>query len=87
MPDYRELVEFIVSRLVTDPDGVKVESGTDDRGVTEISIRVSPEDVGRVIGKRGATINAIRLLAKAAAVKVNDRVEVDIIEDRQDQED
>ncbi|MDD3390511.1 MAG: KH domain-containing protein, partial [Synergistaceae bacterium] len=38
-------------------------------------------DVGRVIGKRGATINAIRLLAKAAAVKVNDRVNVDIIED------
>ncbi len=34
-----------------------------------------------MIGKRGATINAVRLLAKAAAVKVNDRVDVDIVED------
>ncbi|MBQ9574563.1 MAG: KH domain-containing protein, partial [Synergistaceae bacterium] len=39
------------------------------------------EDVGRVIGKRGATINAIRLLAKAAAVKAGERVDVDIVED------
>ncbi len=81
MPDYRELVEFIVRRLVTTPDSVQVESRTDDHGVSSVSIRVAPEDVGRVIGKRGATINAIRLLAKAAAVKVNDRVDVDIIED------
>jgi len=81
MPDYRELVEFIVRRLVTTPDSVQVESRTDDHGVASVSIRVAPEDVGRVIGKRGATINAVRLLAKAAAVKVNDRVDVDIIED------
>jgi hypothetical protein len=81
MPDYRELVEFIVRRLVTDPDSVRVNAETDDRGVTAVTIRVAPDDVGRVIGKRGATINAVRLLAKAAAVKVNDRVDVDIIED------
>ncbi len=81
MPDYRELVEFIVRRLVTQPDEVHVSEQTDERGVTAITIRVAPEDVGRVIGKRGATINAIRLVAKASAVKVNDRVDVDIVED------
>ena len=81
MPDYRELVEFIVRRLVTDPDSVRVEAETDDRGVTAVTIHVAQDDVGRVIGKRGATINAVRLLAKAAAVKVNDRVDVDIVED------
>ncbi|MGI6253564.1 MAG: KH domain-containing protein [Aminivibrio sp.] len=81
MPDYRELVDFIVRRLVTNPDEVRVEAETDDRGVTAVTIRVAPDDVGRVIGKRGGTINSIRLLAKAAAVKVNDRVEVDILED------
>ncbi len=81
MPDYRELVEFVVRRLVTLPDEVKVSEETDERGVTAITIRVAPEDVGRVIGKRGATINAIRLVAKASAVKVNDRVDVDIVED------
>ena len=58
-----------------------ISEQTDERGVTAITIRVAPEDVGRVIGKRGATINAIRLVAKASAVKVNDRVDVDIVED------
>ena len=81
MPDYRELVEFIVRRIVTQPDEVQISEQTDERGVTAITIRVAPEDVGRVIGKRGATINAIRLVAKASAVKVNDRVDVDIVED------
>ena len=44
-------------------------------------IRVAHEDVGRIIGKRGATINAIRLLAKAAAVKAGEKVDVDIVEE------
>jgi len=81
MPDYRELVEFIVKRLVLQPEHVDVSERTDDRGVTAITIRVAREDIGRVIGKKGATINAIRLVAKAAAVKVNDKVDVDISED------
>lgn len=81
MPDYRELVEYIVKRLVLQPEHVDVSERTDDRGVTAITIRVAQEDIGRVIGKKGATINAIRLVAKAAAVKVNDRVDVDISED------
>mgnify|MGYP003587244347 CR=1 FL=1 len=81
MPDYRELVEFVVRRLVTMPDSVQVSSRMDDRGVIRVSIRVAPEDTGRVIGKHGATINSIRLISKAAAVKANDMVDVDILED------
>ncbi len=81
MSDYRELVEFIVRRLVTLPDQVSVTSETGEGDVTLISIRVAAEDVGRVIGKRGGTINSIRLLAKAAAVKENARVDVDIVEE------
>ncbi|NLK19129.1 MAG: KH domain-containing protein, partial [Synergistaceae bacterium] len=54
MPDYKELVDFIVKRLVTNPDEVRVEAETDERGVTAVTIRVAPDDVGRVIGKRGA---------------------------------
>ena len=80
MVNYKELVEFIVKHLVTQPDSVEVEYGEEDGG-SKILIRVAHEDVGRVIGKRGATINAIRLLAKAAAVKAGERVDVDIIED------
>ncbi|MBQ2675657.1 MAG: KH domain-containing protein [Prevotella sp.] len=80
MVNYKELVEFIVKHLVTQPDSVGVESDEAEGG-SKILIRVAHEDVGRVIGKRGATINAIRLLAKAAAVKAGERVDVDIIED------
>ena len=80
MVNYKELVEFIVKHLVTQPDTVEVGCSEEDGG-SKILIRVAHEDVGRVIGKRGATINAIRLLAKAAAVKAGERVDVDIIED------
>ena len=80
MVKYKELVEFVVKHLVTQPDSVEVETSEEDGG-SKILIRVAHEDVGRVIGKRGATINAIRLLAKAAAVKAGERVDVDIIED------
>ena len=80
MVNYKELVEFIVKHLVTQPDSVGVEASEEDGGI-KILIRVAHEDVGRIIGKRGATINAIRLLAKAAAVKAGERIDVDIIED------
>ena len=80
MANYKELVEFIVKYLVTQPDVVSVES-SDGEGGVKVMIRVAHEDVGRIIGKRGATINAIRLLAKAAAVKAGERVDVDIVEE------
>jgi len=80
MANYKELVEFIVKYLVTQPEVVKVESNDGEGGV-KVMIRVAHEDVGRIIGKRGATINAIRLLTKAAAVKAGERVDVDIVEE------
>jgi len=80
MANYKELVEFIVKYLVTQSEAVSVESNDGEGGV-KVMIRVAHEDVGRIIGKRGATINAIRLLAKAAAVKAGERVDVDIVEE------
>ena len=80
MVNYKELVELIVKYLVPPPDAVSVESG-EEENATKVMIRVAHEDVGRIIGKRGATINAIRLLAKAAAVKAGEKVDVDIVEE------
>jgi predicted RNA-binding protein YlqC (UPF0109 family) len=80
MANYKEFVEFIVKYLVTQPEAVNVESNDGEGGI-KVMIRVAHEDVGRIIGKRGATINAIRLLAKAAAVKAGERVDVDIVEE------
>ena len=81
MPDYVDLVDIIVRRLVTKPDDVKVAEDRSDSGAILITIRVAQEDIGRVIGKKGSTINAIRHVAKAASIKSGDKVDVDVEED------
>ncbi len=81
MPDYEELVGFVVRSIVADPDEVEVTSQRNSGGVVKVLIKVSRDDMGRLIGKRGVTINAIRLVAKAAAVKPGEKVDVDILED------
>ena len=80
MANYKELVEFVTKHLVMNPDSVAVECNEED-GEIKVMIRVAHDDIGRIIGKRGATINAIRLIAKASAVKVGEKVNVDIFEE------
>ncbi|MFP4481978.1 MAG: KH domain-containing protein [Thermovirgaceae bacterium] len=81
MPDYEALVGFVVSHIVTKPEEVQITAQRTESGVVNLSVKTAPEDIGRVIGKHGATINAIRLIAKAAAVRPGDKVDVDILED------
>jgi len=81
MPDYVDLVDLIVRRLVTKPEEVKVSEDRSDSGAILITIKVANDDVGRVIGKKGSTINAIRHVAKAASIKSGEKVDVDVEED------
>ncbi|HPD97890.1 MAG TPA: KH domain-containing protein [Synergistales bacterium] len=81
MPDYEELVGYVVKNIVSNPDEVTVTSRRSSGGVVSVSIRVAQDDMGRLIGKRGVTINAIRLVARAAAVKPGEKVDVEILED------
>jgi predicted RNA-binding protein YlqC (UPF0109 family) len=63
----KNVVEYIVSQIVEDTKSVKVDiSDSDDENVT-IEVRTAPEDMGRVIGKRGRVARAIRTVAQAAA--------------------
>ena len=63
----KNVVEFIVSQIVEDTKSVKVDvADSDDENVT-IEVRTSPDDMGRVIGKRGRVARAIRTVAQAAA--------------------
>jgi predicted RNA-binding protein YlqC (UPF0109 family) len=78
MPDYGAIVEYIVRRLVNKPDEVTVTSERNDTGATMVTISTAHDDVGRVIGKHGTTINALRLVAKAASVKPGEKVDVDL---------
>jgi uncharacterized protein len=77
----RDLIEFCVRALVSDPDAVRVEELDTDDG-TVLEVHVAQDDLGRVIGREGRVANAIRTLAKAAAT-ANDagRVMVEIVED------
>jgi|TARA_B100002051_G_scaffold142159_1_gene134793 predicted RNA-binding protein YlqC (UPF0109 family) len=63
----KNVVEYIVTQIVEDTKSVKVEvADADDENVT-IEVRTSPDDMGRVIGKRGRVARAIRTVAQAAA--------------------
>ncbi|MDR1138150.1 MAG: KH domain-containing protein [Synergistaceae bacterium] len=79
MPDYGAIVEYIVRRLVNQPGEVVVTSERNGAGATMVTISTAHDDIGRVIGKLGITINSIRLLAKAASVKPCEKVDVDLL--------
>lgn len=74
-----ELLEFLVRALVEDPEAVVVEELEED-GDLVYEISVAEGDLGRVIGKGGRVANAIRMIAKAAAVRLDRRVVVDILD-------
>lgn len=74
-----ELLETLVKALVEDPEAVKVEEIEED-GDLVYEITVADDDLGRVIGRRGRVANAIRTLAKAAAVRLDRRVIVEILD-------
>ncbi len=75
-----ELVGYLVQGLVAHPEEVEVEEFFDDMG-TVYGVRVHPEDIGRIIGKEGRVANALRQVVKAAAVKANAHVMVEILTD------
>ncbi|MBN2056839.1 KH domain-containing protein [bacterium] len=75
----KSMVESISKLLVECPDQVHVDEVTGSK-TTIINLAVDPGDVGRIIGKNGRTIRALRTLLNAAAVRENKRVVLEIIE-------
>jgi len=73
----RELVDFLVSELVDEPDAVEVIESEDDRGY-RYTVHVAPDDMGKVIGKGGRTAKAIRAVVRAAATRRDTSAYVDI---------
>jgi uncharacterized protein len=76
----RDLLESLVRRLVDHPDRVTVEEFEEDDGTVVLELAVAEDDYGKVIGRGGRTANALRAVVKAAAVKENRRVLVDIVD-------
>lgn len=74
----QQFVEYIVKTLVNNPDKVVVDREIDERGVL-LSLSVDPEDVGRVIGKRGATAQSIRTLLRVLGTKNGARYNLKVV--------
>lgn len=75
----QQFVEFVVKSLVTKPDAVQIERRIDEKGVL-LELTVDPEDLGRVIGKRGATAQSIRTLLRALGTKNDARYNLKIVD-------
>lgn len=74
-----EVLEYLVGALVDDPDAIEISEEDDRRGV-RLQVRVAPDDMGRVIGRRGRIANAIRTLVRAAAADDGVSVDVDFVD-------
>ena len=76
----KELVMYIVKALVDNPDEVTVEE-TMEKDEIILKLKVSQDDVGKVIGKQGRIAKALRTVVKAAAIRENKKVTVEIIKE------
>jgi uncharacterized protein len=76
----RELLVYLAQQLVDEPERVEVEQFEEDDGTLVLELSVADDDYGKVIGRGGRTAQALRTVVKAAAVKDNRRVLIDIVE-------
>ena len=75
-----DLLAYLARALVDDPEQVSVESFEEDDGTLVVELRVAESDTGKVIGRGGRTVSALRTVVKAASVKQNRRVLVDVVD-------
>lgn len=74
----KQLIEYLVKALVDEPDLVIINEVPGEEATT-YEVRVAPDDLGKVIGKQGRIANALRTVAKAAAMKDKKKVYVEIV--------
>jgi hypothetical protein len=84
LPADQEFLQFVVQSLVKNPDAVKIDRKIDEMGVL-LTLTVSPDDMGTVIGRQGNTARAIRTLLRVVGAKNNARVNLKLEEPAQAQ--
>jgi hypothetical protein len=82
----QQFIEYIVKSLVSKPDAVVIDRRVDEKGVL-LELHVDQEDLGRVIGKRGATAQSLRTLLRALGTKQDARLNLKIIDPNQPERD
>ena len=76
----KNLVELLARALVDEPDAVDVRE-VEDGELLVVELRVAAGDVGKVIGRQGRTVNAMRTLLHAASIKTQRRVQLEVIDE------
>jgi len=76
----KEFIEYIVKNLVDHPEEVDVHCYEGERGIM-VEVRVAPSDIGKVVGKGGKTINALRTISMMACVRLGRRIRIELIEE------
>lgn len=79
MTEPKDFLNYMVKNIVDNPEEVQVEKTVDSTGVL-LTLTVDPSDMGKVIGRQGATANSLRALVRASGMKTGDRVSVKISE-------
>jgi predicted RNA-binding protein YlqC (UPF0109 family) len=77
MTDYADLTAYIVKTIVDDKEAVEIRLKPGSRQ-TVVEIRVAPDDMGKIIGKNGRNIDAIRAVVRSAGLRNRERVQVDV---------
>jgi predicted RNA-binding protein YlqC (UPF0109 family) len=75
-----DLLEYLARSLVDEPDEVSVEGFEEDDGTIVLELSVAQDDTGKVIGRGGRTVAALRTVVKASAVRDGHRVLVDVVD-------
>ena len=78
---YRPFVENLVRSVVEHPDAIDIEEQELEQGSRNFMVRVHPDDVGKIIGKSGRVISAIRCVVSAVAAKSRERANVKVVTD------
>jgi predicted RNA-binding protein YlqC (UPF0109 family) len=75
-----DLLEYLARSLVDDPGAVRVEGFDEDDGTVVLELHVAEDDVGKVIGRGGRTVEALRIILRASATRDGGRVLVDVVD-------
>jgi uncharacterized protein len=75
-----ELLAYLARGLVDDPDAVSVDSFEEEDGTVVLELHVPEDEAGRLIGRRGRTISALRTVIKASATRADKRVLIDVVD-------
>ncbi|HEX2240832.1 MAG TPA: KH domain-containing protein [Actinomycetota bacterium] len=76
----RALVEYVTGWLIDHPEDLQISEVEGERGLTVLELSVNPEDTGKIIGRNGRIIRALRVLARAAAQREGHSVAVEVVD-------